>query len=200
MEKFKIKEESEKNKLGKIYSKALINLFCSGKISEPEMDNVVQDVEILFEVAKTKFWVDIMNNIHRFTLPPQEILSIFEKSIFPHLSSEFTKTWVKQQIEAEYSVVIKKSLKYFLRAILLVYVEVPEYIKLTDKHREKIKKFVRHFYRDRITERSEIHYIKLNYEHVKTDPKFEAGEEYVQFANQLFDFKINIIEKKIITV
>jgi hypothetical protein len=96
--------------------------------------------------------------------------------------------------------VLEKSFKYFLRRILLVDIEVPEYINVSDKNKVKIKNFVKDFYKDKITERSPIDYIKLNYESIKTEPKFEAGEEYTKLANQLFDFNINIIEKNLIKV
>ena len=191
--------EFEKNKLGKLYSKALLNLFFAGKISDPEMDNVVQDIELLFKITETELWADFtFKSARGFT--NQEILSIFDKSVFPFIFSEFTKLWITEQIKNDHFAVLEKSFKYFLRRIMFVDIEVPEYIKVSDKNKVKIKNFVDHFYKDKVNERSHLKYIKLNYESVKTEPKFEAEEEYIKLANQIFDFNINIIEKNLIQV
>jgi hypothetical protein len=192
--------EFEKNKLGKLYSKALLKLFLTGKISESEMDNVVQDIEILFKITEKRLWLDFADLSARFGFTTTKTLSIFDNSVFPFISSEYTKIWVTEQIKKDHFVILEKSFKYFIKRILLVNIEVPEYISISDKNKIQIKNFVKHFYKDRITERSHIDYIKLNYEGVKTEPKFEAGEEYIKLANQFFDFNINIIEKNLIKV
>jgi len=193
--------ESEKNKLGRLYSNELLNLFISGKISESEIDSIIRDVQVLYKVMTgTKAWLDFTLTDHKFGFKTQKLLSIFNDAVFPLLSSEFTKIWVKEQINKNRFVVLEKSFRYFLRSILLVDIKIPEYIELSDKHKEKIKFCVKNFYKDKITERSRIHYIMLNYEQVKTEPNFNTGEEYIKLANQLFDFEINMIEKTIVKV
>lgn len=191
---------SQRRKLGKLYSKALINLFVEGKILEPEMDKIVTDIQVLHEITKKRAWIDWTQRSRRLGLTTQEILKIFEDAIFPHVSLEFTKVWITKHINENHFPVLVESYKYFLRQILLVDVKVPEYIKITEKHKEKIKNFVENFYKNKITERGQIGYIKLSYEYVKTEPKFRTGDEFVKLANQLFDFNIDIIEKKIIKV
>jgi len=193
--------ESEKNKLGKLYSKALLNLFFSGKISESEIDNIVRDVQVLYKVmTRAKLWLDFTFTKHRFSFKTEELLSIFNNAIFPFLSSEFTKIWVQEQINKNHFVVLEKSFRYLLRSILLIDIKVPEYIELSDKHKAKIKYFVKDFYKDKITERSQVHYIMLNYEQVKTETNFKIEEEYIKLANHIFDFEINMIETKIVKV
>lgn len=193
--------EFEKKKFGKLYSKALVKLFLNGEISEPEMDNVVRDVEILkilfkeSKFTKTKLQLDSVLtdnwlNLNYQKILNQKILEIFEKSIFPFLSSEFTKVWIEEQIKRNHFVVLGQSFKYFLRTILFVNIEVPEYINISDKHQEKIKSVMKYFYKHKINERSHLHHIKLNYKHIKTGSEFEGDKEYVKLANQLFDFLI----------
>lgn len=193
--------ESEKNKLGKLYSKALLNLFFSGKISESEMDIIIRDVQALYKVmTRIKLWLDFTFTKYRFSFKKEELINIFNSAIFPLLNSEITKIWVKEQINKDRFVVLEKSFRYFLRSILLIDIKVPEYIELSDKHKDKIKYFVKSFYKDKITERSRVRYIMLNYEQIKTKPDFNAGAEYIKLANQIFDFEINMIDEKIFKI
>ena len=194
----KVKLESKKNKLGKLYSKGLLNFF--GKISESEIDNIIRDVQALYEVIRgTKSWLDFTLKNNKYSFKKEGIREkILNNAVFPLLSSEVTKIWIKEHIDRNHFVVLEKSFRSLLRSILVIDIKVPEYIELSDKHKEKIKYFVKHFYKDKITERSRVYYIMLNYEQVKTESNFKIEEEYVKLANELFDFKVNIIEKEIV--
>ena len=192
--------ESEKRRLSNHYIQSLISLFEKGTIPESEMDKIVDDIETLSEILPKVLWKDLTYMTTRFSLTNEEIAVVIERSVYPVLLSDYTKHWLKEQILRNHFTIIERSVKNLLKKILILDIELPEYIKIDDSRKTKISNFVKHFYKEVVINNGKISFIKLHFNHVKTVTKFEIDEDFRKLANQLFDFEINIIEKNLLKV
>ena len=192
--------ESEKRRLSSSYVQSLIKLFERGVIPESEMDLIVEDIEALNKIIQKIIWKDLTYLTNRFSLSNEEIRKLIERSVFPSLMSDYTKGWLREQIMRNHFTIIDRSIKTILKKILLIDIEVPEYIAIDESRRAKIFSFIKKYYQEKIFSNGKIAFIKLHFNHVKSITKFEVDDDYKRLANQLFDFEIKIVEKKLLKV
>jgi hypothetical protein len=192
--------ESEKRRLSNNYVQSLLSLFEKGIIPESEMDKIVEDIETLSKVFQKVLWKDLTYMSSRFSMTNEEIKNVLERSIYPVLLSEYSKQWLNEQILRNHFTIIERSVKNLLKKVLILDIELPEYITIDDTKKNKIYNFIKRYYKEKILNNGKIFFIKLHFNHVKTITKFEIDEDFKRLANQLFDFEINIIEKNLLKV
>jgi hypothetical protein len=192
--------ESEKRRLSGNYVHSLITLFEKGVISESEMEKIVDDAETLSGITQKILWKDLSTMTSRFSLTNGEIKSIFERTIYPLLLSNYSIGWLNEQISRNHFTIIERSIKSLLKRVLILDIEIPEYISIDESRRNRIYNFVKRFYKEIIFNNGKTSFIKLHFNHVKTVTRLEIDEDYKNLANQLFDFEINIVEKNLLKV
>ncbi len=191
--------ESEKRRLANIYVQALYDLYEKESISEDEMDMIIEDIEVVDSVllGVSRRLALITNN---FSLAFEELNHIFATAVYPELKSNYSIQWIKEQIDRNHFSILHKSIKSLLKRVILLDIETPDYISITPDRKIKIYNFVKNYYRKKVFSNGKTTFIKLHFNPVKTMGSIEMDSEYKALANQLFDFEINIIEKKLLTV
>lgn len=192
--------ESEKRRLANNYVQSLYSLYEKGDLTETDMDLIIEDVEVIAGIFPNDLWRKLTYMTNRFSLGNEEISKLFANAVYPHLSSGYTKKWIDEHIQRNHFTIIERSIKTLLKKVLLLDVETPEYISITPERKSKILGFVKKFYREKIFNNGKSVFIKLHFNKVKTVGMVEMDDDYKALANQLFDFEIKIIEKKLLTV
>jgi len=192
--------ESEKRRISNYYVKSLYSLYEKGLISEDEMDILVEDIEIISGLTKSKEWKNFNFITTRLSLSSEEVLGLFNKIIFTDFKTEYSKKWFDEIINRNHYTIIDSIVSEFLKRVVILDIEVPEYIIINNERKNKIYSFVKKFYKDKIFNNGKDKFIKLHFHNVKTISNFEIDDDFKNLANKLFDFEINIIEKKLLTV
>jgi len=192
--------ESEKRRISNYYVKSLYSLYENSIISESEMDILVEDIEIISELTKSKEWKNFNFITTRLSLTSEEVLELFNKLIFPDFKIEYSKKWFSEIINRNHYTIIDSIVNEFLKRVVILDIVVPEYIVINSERKNKIYSFVKKFYKDKVFNNGKDKFIKLHFHNVGTESHFEIDDDFKNLANKLFDFEINIIEKKLLTV
>jgi hypothetical protein len=143
--------EFEKRRLAKYYCCCLLNLYETGKIDENQMEVVITDILILKKLLVSFEWKKLssdqkLNVISQYLKKPTDFFSPLTLAwIKLHLAHEERQTddkvdkLTKMILKMDHFPVLERSVREVEKHIITVFVEVPDYIEVTEERQKKIK-------------------------------------------------------------
>jgi hypothetical protein len=191
--------ETERKRLSHYYNEVLFNLFTSEQINEEDMDTIINDIDTLTNLSDTKTWTDLNFYIKRFSLSNDEVLELLGSTL-KDLTSPILKRWVRIHIENNHFPILSRNLKDSEKYIVKFYVDIPEFIDITESRKQKMTNMVRKFYQEKILDEKKNKFIKVYLTSLplsKEAQEMTKDEKFKKIANAIFDYEIDLIEKNL---
>jgi hypothetical protein len=192
--------ESEKKRISKFYSSVLYNLYVQDKVTEDEMDVIVDDILTLKEIVKSSVWRDLSFFSSRFNFTNNEIETLIESIINKELKSSITKKWINLHIDNGHYSLLDRSIKLVENNIFTFFIESSDYVEFNQTRKQKISNIFRKYYKEKILSDPKSKFVKLYFLNIERDKSLKSMEidsKFKKIANDLFDYELDLIEKNL---